>query len=50
MGVAINTSARSFDDQGQPMQPEVAEQLTLMAGQVVRFARMHHAHIEAGRS
>lgn len=47
MGVAINTRTRSFDDQGQPLLREVADDLAVMAGQVLRFARMHRAHLDA---
>jgi FMN reductase len=38
VGVAINTAEPAFDAAGQPVQKSVADQLTLMAHQVVAFA------------
>ncbi len=39
MGVGINTSVRAFDAQGACVDPAVANQLRLLARQVVDFAR-----------
>lgn len=39
IGVGINTSTKAFDGQGDCLDPAVAEQLRLLARQVVDFAR-----------
>ena len=43
MGVAINSSKRLFDEQGNCLDDAVAKQIELMAEQVVDFARMRAA-------
>lgn len=43
VGVAVNTSAPVFDAGGACLDESIGRQLTLMAGQIVEFARMRHA-------
>jgi len=43
LGVAVNTAGAAFDEAGAPSDPAVAAQLTLLAGQVVAFARAWRA-------
>lgn len=40
MGVAINTNGLAFDDSGCPAQEAIANQLKILASQVVDFSRM----------
>jgi FMN reductase len=44
MGVAINTNGRTFDDSGCPAQETIANQLKILATQVVDFSRMRALH------
>jgi FMN reductase len=44
IGVAINSSQKAFDGEGNCLDASVSKQLELMASQVVEFARMRVAH------
>lgn len=42
MGVAFNTSTPAFDDGDAPLDPALARQIDILAGQVLEFAFMRH--------
>ena len=50
LGVAINSAGKVFDDFGAPVDPAIAQQLRILAGQVVEFARMRSLHDESEKS
>jgi len=43
MGIAVNSTGKLFDPEGGCIDPALAAQLSLMATQVVSFARLHRA-------
>ena len=47
LGVAVNSSSRIFDAQGNCLDSAIERQLRLMADQVVAFARMRAAKLDA---
>jgi len=50
LGVAINSAGKVFDDSGAPIDPGIAQQLRILAEQVVEFARMRSLHDDAKKS
>jgi hypothetical protein len=50
MGVAINSMLKVFDAVGRCTDRAVADQLELLASQVVNFARMKFGHTEGAKS
>jgi FMN reductase len=50
LGVAINSAGNVFDDAGAPADPGIAQQLRILAEQVVEFARMRSLHDDAKKS
>lgn len=45
LGVAINTVGKAFDDDGEPTEPAVRDQLVLLGRQVVEFACHREAYL-----
>lgn len=50
LGVAINSAGKVFDDSGAPVDKATAQQLQILAEQVVEFARMRSLHDAAKKS
>jgi FMN reductase len=50
LGVGINSTTKCFAPDGSCLDEAVAGQLRMMAGQVVEFAAMRHAHAERSGS
>jgi len=49
LGVVINSSVRTFDESGACVDSSIRSQLTLVARQVVDFARMRYAEASSAR-
>jgi FMN reductase len=50
LGVVINSTGKAFDDSGAPADKATAQQLKILAEQVVNFARMRSLHGAARKS